>query len=820
MTDFARLVLDVDTKGLRDGERDLNSFSQTASRSVAEVGRSMQRIGAGMTVGVTAPLALFGVTSIKAASDAAELQSAFNQTFGEMASSMNKWAEDTGNAMNRSTQAMQRLANSYGLFFNNLPVAREEAARMSRVFAELTQDFASFHNLTEDEAMSAFRSGLAGETEALRRYGIDISAAAVETRALAMGLAETSKALTEQDKILARYNLILDGTKNAQGDVARTFDGTANQMRGVQEAADELQVTIGEKLLPAVTPLITAADNLLKYFGTLPSGVQTTIVAVAALAAALGPLLMVFGSILIILPTITGKFAALGLGMGPLLLIMGGLAAAGALIYANWDKIGPVLRQTAETVKNQLGPTLIDTFNRIKETVIALWEGPFGDALRTAGKNLMELGSTIGSVLGPVALSVLRGFASLVGTAFETIGNILNTVISLLSGDFTGAWEGVKTTVGGIIRGLFRLVEAVFPGIGEYAYNLYLGLKGWLQDRMAAVWNWVIDKIETVKNAFATLYDAVVGNSYIPDMVDEIGTHMRRLDVEMLRPARTNISATEQAFRDLQQSVSDVFARLFPDRQRTNQFIADLDMLEQAFRRGVISARQYAEARARLREELQGGRITGVPAMVREMDLTIPETQIDMSQFGDASAELLRQWGYVGDQMKAQNVRIVESFSDLAKGVLGEIQNLAASIKGGNFLNIFESVLNAFTRLGGMGVFGSGVQNFLRGTSTAAVPSFAGGGYTGSAPRTGGMDGRGGFLAMLHPRETVVDHTRRGANDNRGMVFNVDARGATDPEAVRQQVQLGILEAAPAIVAAAEQRTISNLRRPRLAGVL
>jgi hypothetical protein len=55
-----------------------------------------------------------------------------------------------------------------------------------------------------------------------------------------------------------------------------------------------------------------------------------------------------------------------------------------------------------------------------------------------------------------------------------------------------------------------------------------------------------------------------------------------------------------------------------------------------------------------------------------------------------------------------------------------------------------------------------------------------------------------------------------------GSVINVsvDARGSTDPEAVRQQVERGILEAAPSIVAAAEQRTISTLRRPRLAGVL
>jgi hypothetical protein len=58
------------------------------------------------------------------------------------------------------------------------------------------------------------------------------------------------------------------------------------------------------------------------------------------------------------------------------------------------------------------------------------------------------------------------------------------------------------------------------------------------------------------------------------------------------------------------------------------------------------------------------------------------------------------------------------------------------------------------------------------------------------------------------------------AQQSGGVTINVDARGSTDPEAVRRQVQQGILEAAPSIVAAAEQRTISTLRRPRLAGVM
>jgi hypothetical protein len=61
---------------------------------------------------------------------------------------------------------------------------------------------------------------------------------------------------------------------------------------------------------------------------------------------------------------------------------------------------------------------------------------------------------------------------------------------------------------------------------------------------------------------------------------------------------------------------------------------------------------------------------------------------------------------------------------------------------------------------------------------TSFVPSFAGGGFTGSGARSGGLDGQGGFMAMLHPRESVIDHTRPGATgSSTNVVVNVDASG-------------------------------------------
>ena len=79
----------------------------------------------------------------------------------------------------------------------------------------------------------------------------------------------------------------------------------------------------------------------------------------------------------------------------------------------------------------------------------------------------------------------------------------------------------------------------------------------------------------------------------------------------------------------------------------------------------------------------------------------------------------------------------------------------------------------------------------------------------------GGKMGSGGIMSagMISGKGGISGGTA-------GMVINVDARGSTDPAAVKAQVQQGILEAAPSIIAAAQNKTINTLRRPKLAGAL
>ena len=132
------------TKAQRDMDKLRDSFTA--------LGEKWTKAGKRLSIGVTAPLTAFGLASAKTASDAQELDSAFTETFDNLAGSMRMWARETGDAMGRSTQSMQEMANTFGIFFNQAAPTRKEAAEMSKTFTVLAQDLASFYNVSGDVA--------------------------------------------------------------------------------------------------------------------------------------------------------------------------------------------------------------------------------------------------------------------------------------------------------------------------------------------------------------------------------------------------------------------------------------------------------------------------------------------------------------------------------------------------------------------------------------------------------------------------------------------------------------------------------------------
>ena len=165
------------------------------------------------------------------ASDLAESGNAINVSFGDAATGIAALGETAATRLGLSELAFNNLSVRFSSFARTIA---GEGGDVVGVIDDLTTrgaDFASVYNLEVSDALTLFQSGLAGETEPLRRYGIDLSAAAVEAFALANGIGEQGRALTEAEKVQARYLLLLDQTNQTAGDFANTSDQLANQQR-------------------------------------------------------------------------------------------------------------------------------------------------------------------------------------------------------------------------------------------------------------------------------------------------------------------------------------------------------------------------------------------------------------------------------------------------------------------------------------------------------------------------------------------------------------------------------------------------------------
>lgn len=209
----------------------------------------------------------FAKASIDAASALEEAENKASVVFGSSFPKVSEFARETADAFNLSERAALDFAGAFAPVFKNAGFGADAVADLSTALTAFTADFASFNNLSIDEAFQKIQSGLAGETEAVRRYGIDVSAAAVQTEAYAMGIAEVGDKLTEAQKIQARTSLILKDGADAMGDSARTADSYANVQKDLAENVEDLSASIGQFLTPAVSESVDTLSTLVEVLG-------------------------------------------------------------------------------------------------------------------------------------------------------------------------------------------------------------------------------------------------------------------------------------------------------------------------------------------------------------------------------------------------------------------------------------------------------------------------------------------------------------------------------------------------------------------------
>lgn len=194
---------------------------------------------------------------IAAASAYEETTNVLQVSFGEYAESVSQWSEEMASSLGRSVNLIRGNAAEMGALLAPTLQNEQATSALSKAFATLAVDAASFFNKSDEQAFNAIRSGIIGSTQPLQQFGVVLNEAAIEAAALELGIEKSVSQMSEQEKMAARSQAILTKLNQVQGDAAKTAESYANQIKALNAEADDLAREIGQGLVPILSSTIS-----------------------------------------------------------------------------------------------------------------------------------------------------------------------------------------------------------------------------------------------------------------------------------------------------------------------------------------------------------------------------------------------------------------------------------------------------------------------------------------------------------------------------------------------------------------------------------
>ncbi len=451
--------LGVDTK---DADTKLAGFGGKASRMLNK--------------GFVPALAVLGGVGVMAkkvagdASDLAESQNAVSVVFGKSSGVIDNFSKVAAKQAGLSMSQLNTLVVPLGAGLRNAGFSADAAAKSSVNLAKRAADMASVMNTSVPEALEAIQSGLRGEADPLEKFGVGLNEAAVNAKAVSMGLAETTAAVSPNAKAQARLALIMEQTNKYAGDFAKTSGSMANKARINAAEAANLRATLGSGLLPvmttlqgivaAVTGIMSRHTTTVKAVTIAVTGLAAAVVVInlamkttAALTAAASAVKAVFVTTTATATAATGAqtVAQTGLNAAMRANVLGivvtalALVAAGLVVAYNKSSTFRSIVQTSFAVVSKAAGALRDAIGWVIDKAKALY----------AWGGWKILAAVIG---GPLVL-----IATNAGSVRDAVGWILDKAKALYS---WGGWGAIDNVISAPLKVAGKAANAVADAVG------------------------------------------------------------------------------------------------------------------------------------------------------------------------------------------------------------------------------------------------------------------------------------------------------------------------------------------------------------------
>lgn len=455
--------------------------------------------------------------------------------------------------------------------------AEAGGSAISRVFLKMNdavmsggpalEEFARVAGMSAAEFKQAFQTDAAGATSAfisglgrLKGEGENVNATVEGLVGRNIILKDTLLRLTGAGELLneqlALGNSAWKDNTALTDEAGKRFETAHSKLTLLWNRVKDLGITLGETLMPIFERVVAVAEGfipviekLAKGFTSLPEPLQTAVVGLAGIAAAVGPATWFFGQLATAAGLVAKAFAsggllakavtfltgtslpAIGTALmsiltGPIGWVIGGIAALAAAWYVWGDDITAVVKNTYAAIKEWLW----DKFKPVLE--------PIGELLVAVKDMFVAFGELVGAVVMKV-----------VGYAAELFKGVKNWL-----------WDKLKPVLEPVAK-LFSPIATIFGAVKDkvvnFAQALYEGVKLYLITRFTSIVDGIKQKIEAVTEFFRKMHAAVVGNSYVPEMIDGIKREFGRLGDVMVNPVKVGTDQVMSYFNGMMRNVTD-----------------------------------------------------------------------------------------------------------------------------------------------------------------------------------------------------------------------------------------------------------------------
>lgn len=519
----------------------LTGASNKAAKQATSIFSGMgKKIAAGLSI---AAFTKFTKDCLEVGSNVTEVQNVVDTAFKDLSGQADQWASNAMTNFGLSELSAKKYMGVFGQMSNAMGITGQAALDMAEDVTGLTGDVASFYNLSTDEAYTKLKSIWTGETETLKDLGVVMTQTNLDQYALNNGFGKTTAKMTEQEKVMLRYQYVTSALSNATGDFVKTQDSWANQTRILSLRFEQLKASLGKGFIALFTPILRGLNNLLAGLQKVADGFASFVQMLtgADVSTSMG--------------SISSDIAGIGDDASSAADNVGDIGSAAKKTakdieksLAGFDQINK-LTEPADDSSDSSGSTggtssgigsvdlvpdvsgstsnatsaISDFVNKAKKeldklrkwsvstfspSMSRIWDGLTKNT-DTAKKNLTSAFNDI-KALGPPLLNYFNGpFTNYLVTWVDTNGSILNGLFDSFNTVFSDVWNKAAYPI------LANFVSVGLPMLTDFASQT-LSLNGTIFDTFKASWNslWsegVSPAIESISNVWIGLVNTMAG---------------------------------------------------------------------------------------------------------------------------------------------------------------------------------------------------------------------------------------------------------------------------------------------------------------------